>query len=81
MKKLFIILIVLVAACAEDEPEPMKCYQCTTITTATGYSDTMTQKACGITREEANDLEAVGTGTTTVSGTTVKQSTKCIQVR
>lgn len=78
MKTTIFISLLFLAACSEsNEPEPMKCYECTTVTTATGYSDTMKQKACGITKQEADNLEEAGTGTTVAGGVTVRQNTKC----
>lgn len=81
------LAIVLLSACSDDDENKEACYECTVImkTSGSGVNDTITSKIeqCGLTADEADQVEKTGTNTTTsTSGgitVTIRNTTTCIK--
>lgn len=86
MKKLLILLLIAIISCNDDKDEEA-CYECTVLmqTTGSGINTTATSKInqCGLTKEEADNMEKAGTNTTTSSSggitVTIRNTANCIK--
>lgn len=87
MKNLLVLIFIFIIACSEDDSDKESCYTCTLTMqiTGSGVNDTSTSKVdqCGLTNEEADQMEKSGTNTITSSSggitVTTRNTMNCIK--